>query len=236
MRRLLYLLILVLFVSVSATCVNASTDCERWFKVYREQLAHTRQLQRVAAAKRRAKLYAQRKLAGYVAKPKPKTVVKPGPHMTRQQALHHFDLACGALPEDELEAPLIAEEKPQPPFESHPLDDRLDIVDAGADQMIAENDPPPFGGQGFSPDSPSGGYPNYGPPVGGGGPRGGGGGGTPSLQTQPPPNSPGNPPDTPAPPPDTPQVPEPGSFVLVLTGVAGAAGALRRKFTAREIL
>ena len=152
--------------------------------------------------------------------------------MTRQQALHHFDLACGALPEDESETPLIAEEKPQPPFESHPLDDRLDIVDAGADQMIAENDPPPFGGQGFSPDSPSGGYPNYGPPVGGGGPRGGGGGGTPSLQTQPPPNSPGNPPDTPAPPPDTPQVPEPGSFVLVLTGVAGAAGAMRRKFTA----
>jgi hypothetical protein len=230
MRRLLYLLILVLFVSVSATCVNASTDCERWFKVYREQLAHTRQVQRVAAAKRRAKLYAQRKLAGYVAKPKPKTVVKPGPHMTRQQALHHFELACGALPEDESEAPLIAEQKPQPPFESHPLDDRLDFDDAGSDQMIAENDGPPFGGRGFSPDSPSdGGYPNYGPPVGGGGPRGGGGGGTPSLQTQPPPNSPGNPPNTPAPPP---AVPEPGSFILVLTGVAGAAGAIRRRFTA----
>ncbi len=230
MRRLLYLLILVLFVSVSATCVNASTDCERWFKVYREQLAHTRQVQRVAAAKRRAKLYAQRKLAGYVAKPKPKTVVKPGPHMTRQQALHHFELACGVLPEDESDAPLIAEEKLQPPFEErHPLDDRLDLEDAGSDQMIAENDPPPFGGRDFPPDSPSGGgYPNYGPPVGGGGPPGGGGG-TPGVQTQPPPNSPGNPPNTPAPPP---AVPEPGSFVLVLTGVAGAAGAIRRRFTA----
>ena len=64
MRRLIYLLLLVLFVSASATCVNASTDCERWFAAYRQELAHTRSVQRIAAAKRRAKLYAQRKLAG----------------------------------------------------------------------------------------------------------------------------------------------------------------------------
>src|SRR5271155_2534429 len=101
MRRLIYLLLLVMFVSVSATCVSASTDCERWFAAYRQELAHNRQVQRIAAAKRRAKLYAQRKLAGYTPKPKPKTVVKPGPRMTRKQTLHHFDLACGVLPEDE---------------------------------------------------------------------------------------------------------------------------------------
>lgn len=218
MRRLLYLLTLVLFVSISATCVNASTDCERWFKAYRQELAHTRQLQRIAAAKRRARLYAQRKLAGYVPKTKPKTVVKPGPRMTRKQTLHHFDLACGALPEEESDdAVMIAEETPPPFFNSHPLDDRLDVEPASVDEMIAENEaPPPFDGGGSAP--PSGGYPNYGPPVGGGVPRT-------------PPNQPPIPPSNPVPP-DTPAVPEPGSLALVLTGVAGAAGVLRRRFKA----
>ncbi len=98
MRRLLYLLLLVLFVSVSATCVNASTDCERWFAAYRAELAHSRNLQRIAAAKRRAKLYASRKIAQI--QPRPKVVLARGPRMTRKQTLHHFNLACGVLPED----------------------------------------------------------------------------------------------------------------------------------------
>src|ERR1700721_420342 len=113
MRRLIYLLLLVLFVSVSATCVNASTDCERWFVAYRQELAHTRSVQRIAAAKRRAKLYAQRKLAGYVA-PKPTLVRAKSPRMNRQQTLPHFELACGVLPEDESDTPVIAEEPPAP--------------------------------------------------------------------------------------------------------------------------
>src|SRR6202046_1900018 len=108
MRRFVYLLLLVLFVSASATCVNASTDCERWYAAYRQELAHTRSVQRIAAAKRRAKLYAQRKLAGYVPKPKPKVVRASAPRMTRKQTLHHFELACGVLPEDEKDAPVIA--------------------------------------------------------------------------------------------------------------------------------
>jgi hypothetical protein len=222
MRRLSYLITLVLFVSISATCVNASTDCERWFQAYRQELAQTRQLQRIAAAKRRAKLYAQRKLAGYIPKPKPTVVVAHGPRMTRKQTIHHFDLACGALPEDESDAPVIAEQTPPPPFDSHILDDQLDLAPAGLDDMIAQNDaPPPFDGGGSSP--PSGGYPNSGPPVGGGPP----GGGTPTGTGQ------SVPPSTPPPTqPATPAVPEPGSLVLVLTGVAGAAGVLRRRFTA----
>jgi hypothetical protein len=82
MRRLIYLLLLVLFVSASATCVNASTDCERWFVAYRRELAHTHAVQRIAAAKRRAKLYTQRKLAGYVApKPKPRLVPAKAPRL-----------------------------------------------------------------------------------------------------------------------------------------------------------
>jgi hypothetical protein len=222
MRRLLYLLLLVTFVSISATCVNASTDCERWFAAYRQELAHNRQVQRIAAAKRRAKLYAQRKMAGYIPKPKPKTILKPGPRMTRRQTLHHFDLACGTLPVDEPDAPVIAEEKPLPPFESWAHDDYLDLDSADFGGMIAENDFPSYGGDGAPPDSPQGGYPNYGPPVGGGGmPPGGGppGGGT-TVDNPPPP------------PPQTPEVPEPSSIVLMLTGVAGAAGVVRRRFKA----
>src|ERR1700704_5777974 len=123
MRRLIYLLLLVLFVSASATCVNASTDCERWFVAYRQELAHTRSVQRIAAAKRRARLYAQRKIAGYVAPaPKPRLVLAKSPRMTRQQTLHRFELACGVLPEDQSDGPVIAEETPDP-FDAHALND-----------------------------------------------------------------------------------------------------------------
>src|SRR5271156_367221 len=178
MRRLIYLLLLVLFVSASATCVNASTDCERWFVAYRQELAHTRSVQRIAAAKRRAKLYAQRKLSGYVApKPKPRLVLAKSPRMTRQQTLHHFELACGILPENESDGPLIAGETPAP-YE-HSLNDGIDLLPNGFDQMIAENDVPPPPGQNLPPDS---GPPVYNPPFTGGiAPPGGGGPGTPNT-------------------------------------------------------
>jgi hypothetical protein len=205
--------------------VNASTDCERWFAAYRQELAHTRQVQRIAAAKRRAKLYAQRKLSGYTPKPKPKTIVKPGLRMTRKQTLHHFDLACGVLPEDEPDAPMIAEEKPPPPFESWAHDDHMDLDAADFGGMLAENDTPVFGEDAAPPpDSPPGGYPNYGPPVGGGGVPSGGG--PPGSGTTVPPDNP------PPPPPQAPAVPEPSSIVLTLTGAAGAAGMVRRRFKA----
>jgi hypothetical protein len=225
MRRLIYLLLLVMFVSVSATCVNASTDCERWFVAYRQELAHTRSVQRIAAAKRRAKLYAQRKLAGYVP-PKPKLVPASAPRMTRKQTLHHFELACGVLPEDQADGPEVAEETPPPfPFE-HPLNDGIDVLPSSLDETIAENDVPPPP-NGFAPDYPSGGGPPiYTPPFTGAiSPPGGG----PGTGTTVPPNSPGTP--TPPGPPDTPPppVPEPSSYILVITGLAGAAGEIRRR-------
>src|SRR5271154_2336535 len=131
MRRLIYLLLLVLFVSASATCVNASTDCERWFVAYRRELAHTHAVQRIAAAKRRAKLYAQRKLAGYVApKPKPRLVLAKAPRMTRKQTIHHFELACGVLPEDQADGLIIAPETPAP-FNGHALTDGVDLLPNG---------------------------------------------------------------------------------------------------------
>ena len=200
MRRLIYLLLLISFVSISATCVNASTDCERWFAAYRQELAHTRSVQRIAAARRRARLYAQRKLAGYVApNPKPKVLAR-GPRMTPRQTLRHFELACGVLPEEGADTPVIAEETPGP-LDEHALNDGVDLLPAGFDQMIAENDvptPPPTEGVG-PPSFPSvGGPPIYTPPFTGGL--------TPPHVTPPPP----------------PVVPEPSTYILMMTGMAGA--------------
>lgn len=201
MRRLIYLLLLVLFVSISATCVNASTDCERWYIAYRSELAHTRSLQRIAAAKRRAKLYAQRKLSGYVA-PKPKLVLANAPRMTRKQTLHHFELACGVLPEESVDGPVIAEETPAP-FDEHAPNDGIDLLPTGLSNLIAENDAPSFTSESSPPSG--GGPPIYTPPFTGGI--------TPSTPPVPPP-----------------AVPEPSSYILVLTGMAGAASELRRRF------
>src|SRR5271168_4530671 len=104
MRRLGLVLLIVLFVTGSATGVHASTDCERWFTTYKCELAKSAAAKRLEAAKARAKRYARRKLAAYV--PKPKPVTKPlaahhrKPGMSREEMLHHFNLACGVLPED----------------------------------------------------------------------------------------------------------------------------------------
>jgi hypothetical protein len=199
-----------MFVSISATCVNASTDCERWFAAYRQELAHTRSVQRIAAAKRRAKLYAQRKLAGYVA-PKPTLVRAKSPRMNRRQTLHHFELACGVLPEDESDTPVIATEEIPAPLAGRSLDDGVDLMPATDGELIAENDAPPVPSTGGS--SPS--FPS---------------GGGPAVVT--PPFT--GPLSTPPVPP--PAVPEPSSYILVLTGLAGAAGEIRRRFKSQSVL
>src|SRR5271154_5495178 len=105
MRRLGLVLLIVLFVTGSATVVHASTDCERWFTTYKEELARSAALKRIEAAKARAKRYAQRKLAGYVPKPKPPLAAHQHrkPRMSREEMLHHFNLACGVLPEDSVD-------------------------------------------------------------------------------------------------------------------------------------
>jgi hypothetical protein len=125
--------------------------------------------------------------------------------MTRKQTLHHFELACGVLPDDETDVPLIAEETPAPFLGEHSLDDGLDLIPTGLDDTIAENDVPPPPSTEIPPDYPTGGSPPAYPPFTGG----------------------VTPPGNPAPPPD---VPEPSSYVLMLTGLAGATGAVRGRF------
>jgi hypothetical protein len=166
MRRLIYFVILVLAVGVSATGVSASTDCERWFAEYHSQLMHTQQVQRLAAAKRRAKRYAMRKLAGYV-RPVAKPSVIPvhlhrGPRMSPYDALHKVELACGVLPEDSPDQPLIAEEQPGEFIPDQTLPDETGLLPGfdGPGTLV-----PDGGSQGpvFSEIPPS--YPDGGPPI-----------------------------------------------------------------------
>jgi hypothetical protein len=204
MRRLAYLLLLVFVVGTSARCVNASTDCERWFTAYRNELAHTRNVQRIAAAKRRAKLYAQRKLAGYVPKPAPTPHVARGPRISRPAALHRVDLACGVLPESSSVEPMISEETPAEFIPQEPLPDEIGLLPGfdGPGTLVAEDTP---SAPAFSQSPPiGGGAPIYAPPFTG--PIGGG--------------------TTPPGPPSV--VPEPGSYVFMLTGLVCAVGAIRR--------
>lgn len=204
MRRLGYLLLLVVLVGTCVRCVNASTDCERWYATYRKELAHTQSLQRIAAAKRRANRYAQRRLAGYVPKPaKPRTHIARGPRMPHRAALHRVDLACGVLPESESAEPMIAEETPADYIPAEPLPDEIGLLPGTDGMLLTENTPTaPV----FSQSPPTGGVPIYTPPF-----------------TIPPGN-------TPPPPPSV--VPEPSSYVFLLTGMMGAVGVLRRRGSA----
>lgn len=209
MRRLGYLLLLVVLVGTCARCVNASTDCERWYATYRKELAHTQSLQRIAAAKRRARRYAQRKLAGYVLKPaaKPRPHIARGPRMNRRATLHRVDLACGVLPESESAQPMIAEETPAEFIPEEPLPDEIGLLPGTDGTLLTENVPPaPV----FSQAPPSGGgVPIYTPPF------------TGPIGSTPP---------TPPVPPSV--VPEPGSYVFLLTGLVGAVGVVRRRWSA----
>ena len=181
MRRLLYLVLLAVFLGTSLSGLSASTDCQRWFAAYRQELVHTRQLQRVAAAKRRARAYLRRKLAGFgKPAPKPHLLMAAHPHMTRRQTLRHLDIACGVLPEvDENTASMASEPPPDSPLDPT-TEDYAALLPAGVGDLLAENEPPsaPFTGQSTALASGGGaGYSSLGGPGGARGPGGFGGGG-----------------------------------------------------------
>ncbi|MEO8736132.1 MAG: PEP-CTERM sorting domain-containing protein [Edaphobacter sp.] len=220
-RRILLLLMIVLLVTGSGTGVHASTDCQRWFIAYKKQFAQSQSAKRLLAAKARARRYAQMKLAGYI---KPQPVAKPHrqrprrPRMSRAELLRRLDLACGVLPERTSDQPIIKEENLEG-FISKSTPDVPLLPVSDDQQLIASNEPLQFPLMGETPDYSTQSGPFYMPPFG----SGGGYPGMPGIPF---------PPRTPPPLPPVAPVPEPGSFILLLTGLVGGASETIRRLAA----
>jgi hypothetical protein len=216
MRRLLFALVILLVCAAATTGVRlqAATECERWIAEYRDALAHSPTVQRANAARHRVHHYVRRKVAA-LNKPKPR--ILPAryrrPKMTREEALSKMEFACGTVG---LEDPTVGDlaESPVPAFlaQRGPLDESGEELTGPPSNLVAQNN------------SPTGGYPVGGVPGAPLFPGGGGGGGIPNPPTD---GGTGNPPPPPPGPPAA-EAPEPGSLVLLATGLLGAAGMIRR--------
>jgi hypothetical protein len=211
-RKLQLMLLLLLIAGTTETGMRASTDCERWMAAYKVQLAHAKAIKRMQAAHARVKRLAQKKLANYVQKPaapKPAHFVRP--KYTRQQMLDRFDTACGDLPEGSKPAVQLVEGKMTPAEFVAEMEtyEPVGLIAAEDDGLIPSGDLPPYTPPGTEGGGPPGGV--LGPLI-----FGSGGGGTPT-------------PPTPPTPPVVTTVPEPGSWGMMLTGIAGAASVIRRR-------
>lgn len=221
MRRTLILFFALVSLGICATGVHAAqTDCQRWWTEYRQALARNPAVHRIRHARHRVHHAAKTKLAKFV-HPRPHTAPKVLParqrlHPTVKQVRHAFDFACGELPDTE-DAELLDLAKPADFISELNLPETpLDTLPA-ASGPIALNELPQYPGSTahVPPETPA--TPILGPVIGpiGALPV------VPSLPGSP--STPGSPtvPESP--------VPEPESLALLLTGVLGAAGVIRRR-------
>ena len=226
MRKPLSVLLAFVLVASSAEGVSASPDCQRWLTDYKKALSEKTAAQHLLAARNRARAAARRRLAGLTAPPAPlhppTRISSVRPHLSPAQMLKRFDLLCGDLPVE----PQVLDSRMSP-------DDFISEVAMGGpvetlgspadDTLLAENTVPVLPVNGLTPETPVTGVPQvpiFGPTFGGIG-----------VPTSPgSPSGPSQPPGTPVVPPVPPlaPVPEPGSILLVLTGVLGAGFTVRR--------
>jgi hypothetical protein len=241
-RRKVQLFLLLLLVAASTEAVmQASIDGERWLATYKTQLQQAKAVKRLQAVHARLKRAAQSEMAVYV-KPGPVNrqpegsvlahTVKPEvtpvvfgrtvkPKLTPEQMLERFKLLCGDLPDEPKKDVLdhVAGEPrgPESVAEMTPLVPQIATETEAGDQLIPSNLYSPYASTGrttaSNPPMGGGGFPTYG---------GGSGGGRGGQTTQ------GGGGDAPTLPPAV--APEPSGVVLMLTGAAAIAGAMRRRW------